>query len=147
MPPTISDEIGDQYSDHVHPWEEILHYVAINQVSQLRRKREDEIVYRKWTLETIEKYKSIENYLIKEKLHFPDIHPSYLILPNDFPYSVEPGTEHILIWSKEPLMSEFVEHLLEQEYGSNVWEWTYFVNPPELQSVRRFPHVHVFMLQ
>ncbi|EIE83427.1 hypothetical protein RO3G_08132 [Rhizopus delemar RA 99-880] len=119
MPPTISDEIGDQYSDHVYSWEEILHYV--------------------------EKYESIENYLIKEKLHFPDIHPSYLILPNDFPYSVEPGTEHILIWSKEPLMSEFVERLLEQEYGSNVWEWTYFVNPPELQSVRRFPHVHVFM--
>jgi hypothetical protein len=28
MPPTISDEIGDQYSDHVHPWEEILHYVG-----------------------------------------------------------------------------------------------------------------------
>lgn len=28
MPPTISDEIGDQYSDHVYSWEEILHYVG-----------------------------------------------------------------------------------------------------------------------
>ncbi|KAI8073472.1 uncharacterized protein B0P05DRAFT_580243 [Gilbertella persicaria] len=116
MPPVTEEHV---YTDHVHPWEEIVYYVS--------------------------KYGTIENYLMKEKLVFPEQPPAILILPNDFPYSVDPGIEHILIWSKEPLEADFVESLLEKHYGSHVWEWVYFVNPPALQSVRKLPHVHVFM--
>ena len=68
-----------------------------------------------------------------------------MVLPNDFPYSTEPGVEHVLIWSKQPLSAEFIESVLEEKYGSSVLEWIYFVNPPEYQSVRRLPHAHVFM--
>ena len=105
-------------------------------------------MYRQWTEDTLAKYGTIENYLLKEKLIFPDPQdnkPTILILPNDFPYSVEPGIEHILIWSKEPLESHWIESILEEKYGSSVYEWTYFVNPPAFQSVRRLPHTHVFM--
>ncbi|CAO3686566.1 unnamed protein product [Rhizopus stolonifer] len=139
MPPNSVDE---EYSDHVHSWEEIKHYVAVNKVNLLKRNREAEIVYRKWTSETIEEYGNIENYMTQKKLLFGQ--KDYLILGNDFPYSVTPGIEHVLVWSKRPLASDFVESLLNEKYGS-CWEWTFFVNPPELQSIRRLPHVHVFM--
>ncbi|KAI8967119.1 hypothetical protein BDF20DRAFT_902672 [Mycotypha africana] len=150
-------EVDAKYTDHVHPWEEIVHYVSINQVDQLRRNREAQAIYQEWIKNTLKKYGTLENFLLKEKIHFPaedidmDDHdkqnrsPAILILPNDFPYSVEPGIEHILIWSKVPLSADFVESVLEEKYGSSKWEWIYFVNPPETQSVRRLPHVHVFM--
>lgn len=89
-------------------------------------------------------YGSVENYLIKEKVHFPE-GSNILILKNDFPYSTEPGIEHILIWSKSPLQSAVVQDILNENFDNKEWEWTYFVNPPELQSVKRLPHVHVFM--
>ncbi|KAI7900765.1 uncharacterized protein BX663DRAFT_476262 [Cokeromyces recurvatus] len=118
MAPPVTEEVI--FTDHVHSWEEIVHYATIN------------------------KYGSVENYLLKEKIHFSS-DSNFLILPNDFPYSIDPGIEHVLIWSKEPLAADFVESLLEKNYGSSVWEWVYFVNPPELQSIPRLPHVHVFM--
>ncbi|KAI9021634.1 hypothetical protein CLU79DRAFT_752541 [Phycomyces nitens] len=140
--------VPPQYTDHVHPWEEICHFVVTNQITLLRRNRTDEEVYRQWLTETLPKYNSIEDYLLKEKLHFSDSvdgKPNVIILPNDFPYSVDPGIKHILLWSQAPLSTEYVIELLEENYGSKKWEWVYFVNPPETQSVRLLPHVHVFM--
>ncbi|KAI8883550.1 hypothetical protein K501DRAFT_333247 [Backusella circina FSU 941] len=141
-----------EYSYHVHPWEEILHYVSINQVSNLKRNIPGQEIYVKWTSETIEQYGSVTNYLKKEKVIFPpdtDVdekgRPITLILPNDFPYSVDPGITHVLIWSKVPLLKQHVESLLDERYGSSIYEWSYFVNPPEVQSIPSMPHVHVFM--
>jgi hypothetical protein len=91
----------------------------------------------------LEKYGTIENYLIQEKIHFPE-NQDILMLPNDFPYSIEPGVEHILIWSKEALQADQVEAILDANYG-RMWEWTFFINPPKYQSVKRLPHVHVFL--
>lgn len=108
-------------------------------------------MYVKWTKQTNDKYGSITNYLKKEKVIFPNTdvdekgRPITLILPNDFPYSVDPGITHVLIWSKVPLSKEHVETLLDETYGANVYEWSFFVNPPETQSIPSMPHVHVFM--
>lgn len=115
-------------------------------MNKLRRNKDAQAVYQKWTDETLEEYGSIANFLLKEKLHFPIDDPKpILVLPNDFPYSVDPGIEHILIWSKEPLSADYVESVLDDRYGSQIWEWIYFVNPPEWQSVPSLPHVHIFM--
>ncbi|KAI8985863.1 hypothetical protein BDB01DRAFT_786592 [Pilobolus umbonatus] len=145
----LVEEVDDRYTDHYHPWEEIVHYVSKNQVSKLRRNKSDEIVYRAWTKQALIDYGTIENYLLKEKLHFPSPEssnrPVVLVLPNDFPYSVDPGIDHILIWSQEPLQAEYIESILESRYDRTLYEWVYFVNPPEWQSVRRLPHVHVFI--
>ncbi|KAL9546331.1 hypothetical protein MBANPS3_006718 [Mucor bainieri] len=134
------------YTDHVHPWEEIVHYVSQNQVSKLRRNKDAQAVYQKWIQETLQTYGSVENFLLKEKLIWPKDDPKpILVLPNDFPYSVDPGIEHVLIWSKAPLAADFVESVLDERFGARIWEWIYFVNPPEWQSVPTLPHVHVFM--
>lgn len=101
--------------------------------------------------DTLNTYGSIENYLLSTKLHFKPIEdksrPPVIILANDFPYSVEKGIEHILLWSQIPLSRDYIEDILESNYGSKSYQWVYFVNPPEIQSVRKLPHVHVFMRQ
>ncbi|KAI9481040.1 MAG: hypothetical protein EXX96DRAFT_607808 [Benjaminiella poitrasii] len=101
--------------------------------------------------ETLEKYGSIESYLLCTKLKdfaITDSHqyrPKVIILPNDFPYSVSKDIQHILLWSRIPLARDYIEEILETNYGHQTYEWVYFVNPPEIQSVRKLPHVHVFM--
>ncbi|KAG2220413.1 hypothetical protein INT45_000638 [Circinella minor] len=141
----------DWFGDQVHDWNEIYNAVISNKVQTLRRNREGQRVYREWIDNTLSKYKNVEDYLVKEKLHFPkeipqDVNrPHYILLPNDFPYSTAPGIKHVLIWSQQSLKENYVKEILEEHYGSQQWEWVYFVNPPETQSVRKLPHVHVFM--
>jgi hypothetical protein len=101
---------------------------------------------------TLDTYGTIEKYLLETKLHFPSPAPTtdckrppVIILPNDFPYSVTPDTRHILLWSQIPLSRDYIEDILEKNYGKENYEWVFWVNPPEIQSVRKLPHVHVFM--
>lgn len=124
---------------------------ATNQIKCIHRNKQVQTVYNQWMKDTLNKYGSIENYLLSTKLHFKPIEdksrPPVIILPNDFPYSVEEGIKHILLWSQIPLSQSYIEEILEANYGSKTYEWVYFVNPPEIQSVRKLPHVHVFMRQ
>ncbi|KAI8369278.1 uncharacterized protein BYT42DRAFT_595387 [Radiomyces spectabilis] len=125
MPPPV--DVSNVKPAYSYSWEDICHYV--------------------YTLQT---YGSIENFLLKEKLHFPahdgdPDRPAVIVLPNDFRYPAAPGIEHILIWSRAPLQETYVKEILEDHYGSEAWEWIYFVNPPITQSVRKLPHVHVFL--
>ncbi|CAO3638881.1 unnamed protein product [Mucor fragilis] len=137
--------------NQVFTWNEVYHYVSTNQIKSIHRNKQVQTVYNQWMKDTLNKYGSIENYLLSTKLHFKPIEdknrPPVIILPNDFPYSVEEGIKHILIWSQLPLSPSYIEEILETNYGSKTYEWVYFVNPPEIQSVRKLPHVHVFMRQ
>ncbi|KAI8637850.1 hypothetical protein BD408DRAFT_406121 [Parasitella parasitica] len=137
--------------DQVFTWDEVHYYVSTNQIKSIHRSKQVQAVYNQWMEDTLSKYGSIENYLLSTKLRFEPIQdrnrPPVVILPNDFPYSVEAGIQHILLWSQIPLSRDYIEHILESNYGHKQYEWVYFVNPPEIQSVRKLPHVHVFMRQ
>lgn len=43
------------------------------------------------------------------------------------------------------MQQEQVLKILEEKYASKGWEWTFFVNPPQWQSVPSLPHTHIFM--
>lgn len=121
--------------------------LATNQIKNIHRNKQVQTVYDQWMKDTLATFGTIENYLLTTKLKFETMTdptcPPVIILPNDFPYSVTPGIHHILLWSQIPLTRPYIQHILESNYGS--YEWVYFVNPPEIQSVRKLPHVHVFM--
>lgn len=125
--------------------------LATNQIKKIHRNKQVQTVYNQWMKDTLSTYGSIESYLLSTKLNFKpnaDEHrPPVIILPNDFPYSVAEGISHILLWSQVPLAHDHIEDILETNYGHELYEWVYFVNPPEIQSVRKLPHVHVFMRQ
>ncbi|ORZ09773.1 hypothetical protein BCR41DRAFT_358454 [Lobosporangium transversale] len=67
----------------------------------------------------------------------------FALKKNEFPYSVESGIEHWLIWSKNPLPDEdWIRRYLEERLPGR--EYLFFINPPELRSVPSIHHVQVF---
>lgn len=61
---------------------------------------------------------------------------------NDFPYYVEPGIEHGVVWSTGKLREKDMLALLDEKLSGR--ERIYFINPPSLQSVAEVEHAHVF---
>ncbi|KAG0278675.1 hypothetical protein BGZ96_002284 [Linnemannia gamsii] len=62
---------------------------------------------------------------------------------NEFPYSVKPGIEHWLIWSRQPLTDEvWIRRYLEERLPGR--DYLFFINPPELRSVPTISHVQVY---
>lgn len=100
---------------------------------------------------------------------FPTTHPApyahasdFSILPNDWPYAVEPGVTHLVAWSKHrlPVDAEgaltpagfaIVEDFITREFRVKSGEEKkgekvlWFRNPRRLQSVRSLEHVHVLV--
>ena len=68
--------------------------------------------------------------------------------PNDFPYFVEPGIEHHVIWvsgfADAPLEThpEIVAEL-ERQRPAGSWEVLFWENPTELRSIPEVRHVQV----
>ncbi|KAI7875832.1 uncharacterized protein EV154DRAFT_569382 [Mucor mucedo] len=144
---SLSEPATKYNEDDVFTWEQVYHYVSTNQIKNIHRNKQVQTVYDAWMKDTLAKYGTIEKYLLTTKLKFEAMTdpncPPVIILPNDFPYSVTPGIHHILLWSQIPLTRLYIQHILDTKYAE--FECVYFVNPPEIQSVRKLPHVHVFM--
>ncbi|KAJ1929994.1 hypothetical protein IWQ60_000723 [Tieghemiomyces parasiticus] len=66
------------------------------------------------------------------------------LLPNDFPYAIEPTVSHYVLWYKNPLQrSPEVDQYLERAFPDH--DLLFFINPPHLQSVRTISHGHLFV--
>lgn len=64
--------------------------------------------------------------------------------PNDFPYDLEPGIGHYVVWSaKGPLSQTELEEVARREAPGR--DFATFVNPPGLRSVHRIWHAHVLV--
>ncbi|KAF9429313.1 hypothetical protein BGZ76_001502 [Entomortierella beljakovae] len=62
---------------------------------------------------------------------------------NEFPYSVRPGIEHWLIWSRNLLTDEdWIRAYLQERLPGR--DFLFFINPPELRSVPTIFHIQVF---
>jgi hypothetical protein len=65
--------------------------------------------------------------------------------PNDFPYHVEPGIFHDVLWSNHPLDSDTVQELVNVKMNQLCrTKFIYFENPDQLKTVPGLFHVHVF---
>ncbi len=68
-------------------------------------------------------------------------------VPNDFPYNMEPGIKHWLLWSDHAMRDGEVEAFLRSDpSASSADARLTFVNPVELQSIPDIHHVHVLLL-
>ncbi|KAG0226896.1 hypothetical protein BGW42_003299 [Actinomortierella wolfii] len=62
---------------------------------------------------------------------------------NEFPYSVEDGIEHWLIWSRHPLRDEnWIRRYLEERLPGR--EYLFFINPAVHRSIKSIFHIQVF---
>jgi hypothetical protein len=64
---------------------------------------------------------------------------------NDFPYALTPDIQHDVVWSFQPLEEAELVRFIASNIADR--EFVYFVNPPQLQSVKNLWHAHVFSRQ
>ncbi|KAF2232198.1 hypothetical protein EV356DRAFT_470554 [Viridothelium virens] len=184
---------------HYHTWEELKQIISENRLETLKRKPSDLRKYLAWLTRIKATYGNITNYVLQERLHWiplPPIaelpasdqvptfksrnpHPfadpdDYCILKNDWPYGLENGILHLVIWLKTPISvkpdtgeitdtgraivekwidTTFVQRLMQAGHtdGGNssrekaLNKVLWFKNWTRLQSVRGLDHIHVLL--
>ncbi|TDZ71878.1 N-acetylglucosamine-induced protein 1 [Colletotrichum trifolii] len=159
-----------------HNWDELKEIIATNKLEVLKRKPSDLRRYMKWTAETKAEYGSMTNFLLVNRLPkmwgeppftpnslVPFEQPSdYRVLVNDWPYGLDTGITHIVVWSRtiiptdpetEDLTPEsrritqrFIDrYFVESLGGGGADRVVWFKNWVALQSVRALEHIHVLV--
>ncbi len=64
-----------------------------------------------------------------------------VLLPNEFPYALEAGVRHEVLWCSSPVSVSLLEEWLQAHIFDR--EVIFFVNPLPLQSVAAVFHAHV----
>ncbi|KAK2050834.1 hypothetical protein LZ31DRAFT_7500 [Colletotrichum somersetense] len=159
-----------------HDWEELKEIIKTNKLEVLKRKPSDLRRYMKWTAETKAEYGSMTQYILanrlpkqwgappfKPKSLVPFEDPSdYRVLANDWPYGLDAGIAHIVVWSRTIIptdpdtgdmtsesrrtVQEFVDRYFVDSLGEGGAERVvWFKNWVALQSVRTLEHIHVLV--
>ncbi|KAI9692685.1 MAG: hypothetical protein M1820_009435 [Bogoriella megaspora] len=182
-----------------HTWDELEVIIAENRLETLKRKPSDTRKYLAWITRIISEYGNTTNYVLQKRLPWTPLPPSstvptvdqaptfafknshpfadpddYLILKNDWPYGVQQGIIHLLVWLKTPISVQpdtgeiteegkeivedwvgrtFVERLVKEggDKGESLSRKEagarvlWFKNWTKLQSVRGLDHVHIFL--
>lgn len=115
-------------------------HLDMNSYSMKRENTDNNIRYENMT--DIERLKEIEE--IKRQL----FDKSYIILPNKYPYWLEEGLIHKIIWvnnkSKKKVIPEeiAINHLIEKGYK----DFVIFCNSRDTKSVPSITHYHVIYM-
>lgn len=80
---------------------------------------------------------------LQDKL-FPQDHPDaeYVLRPCDFPYELEKGITHMLLWCNPKFMIDPIQKA--QQIFENK-ECVIFENNPDNRSVKKIRHSHIFL--
>ncbi|KAF2202711.1 hypothetical protein GQ43DRAFT_470664 [Delitschia confertaspora ATCC 74209] len=163
-----------------HTWEDLTHLISTNQLEKLLRVPSSLKAYLAWSAHVKKEYGSATNYLLDQRLgwtplskegvlRFPLANPTpfadprdFKILRNDWPYGLDAGIYHIVVWLKKPLPvdqrgalteegRQMVERFVGKVFREKVGEERegekvlWFKNSRDLQSVRGLEHVHVLV--
>ena len=144
-------------------WEDLQFLLKHKLYDMLGRSRAELDRYRLWRARITQCYASPTDHLASVVYGYPVVPneqglftvqepPSdkrqarFILRDNDFPYFVQDGIKHSVLWSeKADLTEEVIAAQLSRLLPG--CEYLYFINPPALQSVPRFKHCHVFWRQ
>eukprot|EP00890_Picochlorum_soloecismus_P005374 jgi/Picsp_1/5838/NSC_03197-R1_sulfotransferase len=137
-------------------WSELQSTIGIGTLEALRslgRRPEDLEMYRRFKeTKILSSWVSIHDYLMCQVFGCPwavdsaagdkkrHVEPKdfretrrSVLRENDFPYYMEGGIEHFILWSTSPMEKEDIESYIAREMPG--FEYLWFVNPVELRSV------------
>jgi len=161
--------IGTPDSDYKRlSWQEVQEIIRLNRVDLFRRVPSDLRKYRQYTHKLIKEHGSILNFIVKERLHWPDLkqrgapfeYPEDIkILYNDWPYGVDDKIVHLVIWTKfdleeDPATSDLtikarkeIDDFVNETFRSRVEPENviWFKNWASLKSVHAVEHFHVML--
>jgi hypothetical protein len=66
------------------------------------------------------------------------------VTANDFPYDMEDGVEHWLVWSNREVELELVNQLVRQ-LKTDHFQFYAFLNPPNRKSIPEIFHAQLFL--
>lgn len=92
-------------------WSQIRHLIHTNRLQDFTRLPSDLHRYRKFVYELTREHGSVERYVLEQRLGWDvanwgegrkpfERRSDYKILRNDWPYGVEEGIEHLVVWTK-----------------------------------------------
>ncbi|PFH61026.1 hypothetical protein XA68_18391 [Ophiocordyceps unilateralis] len=159
-----------------HSWRELKSIIEKNDLSALKRKPSDLDQYIKWTTDMKKQYGSITAFILANRLPSawgqPPFSPQsqvplndaadYKVLLNDWPYGLEAGIKHLVVWSRTPiptdaktgdvtaesraLIQDFIDRYFVDSIGpGGEKQVLWFKNWVALQSVRSLEHFHVLV--
>ncbi|PRT53269.1 N-acetylglucosamine-induced protein 1 [Wickerhamiella sorbophila] len=158
-------------NDHYEPlsWEQCREIVQKDDMTLFTRSPQQLREYLA-AKEDFKKYGGTAEYIVKYKLKWADKLQSsgkgfledksdIMILQNDFPYGLEPGIRHIIVWSKVPCATDdnqrptaATKHQIEQFIQKNIellgvtrTNIIWFKNTVALQSVPTLEHFHILI--
>lgn len=161
--------IGTPDSDYKRlSWQEAQEIIRLNRVDLFRRVPSDLRKYRQYTHKLIKEHGSILNFIVKERLYWPDLkqrgapfeYPEDIkILYNDWPYGVDDKIVHLVIWTKfdleeDPATSDLtiearkeIDDFVNETFRSRVEPENviWFKNWASLKSVHAVEHFHVML--
>eukprot|EP01120_Amphizonella_sp_Union-15-10_P017443 TRINITY_DN967_c0_g1_i2.p1 TRINITY_DN967_c0_g1~~TRINITY_DN967_c0_g1_i2.p1 ORF type:complete len:175 (-),score=26.34 TRINITY_DN967_c0_g1_i2:176-700(-) len=137
-------------------WNELHQIIAQDRLELLGRLKEGRTIYLNSSERIKQEWATVGDFILNREFNFPSENVSgkkRVTFPeeipeiinfrvNDYRYAVEDSIEHHLIWSTVPLTEDKIKQILEKERVG--YEYLFFVNPPNLQSVKNVHHVHVF---
>lgn len=149
-------------------WQEVQEIIRLNRVDLFRRVPSDLRKYRQYTHKLIKEHGSILNFIVKERLHWPDLkhrgapfeYPEDIkILYNDWPYGVDDKIVHLVIWTKfnleeDPVTSDLtvktrkeIDDFVNETFRSRIEPENviWFKNWASLKSVHAVEHFHVML--
>lgn len=161
--------IGTPDSDYKRlSWQEVQEIIRLNRVDLFHRVPSDLRKYRQYTHKLIKEHGSILNFIVKERLHWPELkqrgapfeYPEDIkILYNDWPYGVDDKIVHLVIWTKfdleeDPATSDLtikarkeIDDFVNKTFRSRVEPENviWFKNWASLKSVHAVEHFHVML--
>ncbi|KAF2859414.1 hypothetical protein K470DRAFT_99401 [Piedraia hortae CBS 480.64] len=149
-------------------WPTILAIVETNSLEKFIRTPLSLLKYRAYCHEITNTHGSVMNYMLRERLNWTEpVTPrgglfedsrDCKVLRNDWPYAVQEGVVHLVVWTKFPLeeeeggqgrlkpeVKEKVEGFVKETFGSEGVVW--FKNWAALKSVHAIEHFHVLLLR
>ncbi|PNS20211.1 N-acetylglucosamine-induced protein 1 [Sphaceloma murrayae] len=172
---------------HLLTWSDLRHIILDkNALEELKRRPSDLRRYVAWSADIKSQYGGITSYVIRERLHWPPVDTSaavptfayhnaepfaddrdYQILLNDWPYGLEEGIKHLVVWTKAlietdgtvgdvtPASRKVIESFVETRFvrdldealgvGEGKERVLWFKNWVSLQSVRGVDHIHLMI--
>ncbi|PIA15473.1 hypothetical protein COEREDRAFT_87880 [Coemansia reversa NRRL 1564] len=145
-------------------WKHLKEMVAAGELIKIsKRSYKVQLQYEKHKVMAKKKYGTMFEYLkthilvdLVAQTKVPEFDPStpltasdFLLVEADFPYYIEEGIEHWIIWCIKHLpvgnaCPEAAVEIIKQTFGDSA-DWTYFVNFVQNQSVKEISHAHVFI--
>lgn len=133
------DEIARDYP-YEYTWLQLRQFVDSGDLGLLKRHPALQTRYDAWCARVRARHGDMAGYLVRVRLGWASLPPPppgeffgaqtaadlWQILPNDWPYSVPPEIEHVLVWSRVPIgdPSLVPEHLRARIDVSGLWGFT-----------------------